>query len=215
MAATISVNLRDYISSSDEWFFLNIGYYYLETVFPQKVPEELLPTKPILILPCYYRFITPDIAGKEKQPPGIAIKMQGNIRVIVDPPIRFRNQRFFEKYYPYEYILIIHSAGFTRIKQDVGRVLSYYYEWLDYHQKNAMQLVPCISLNMFLWELFGHEFLHFALKHIEIPMVSRATEMRCEAEMDSAFYQYFLRNDPIKIQVYEFLKWFYEKSPSF
>jgi uncharacterized protein YdhG (YjbR/CyaY superfamily) len=183
-------------------------------VFPQKVPEDLLPIEPILILPCFYRLITPDIAGKEKQPPGIAIKVPKDVHIIVDPPIRFRNQRFFEKYYPYEYILIINSAGFTRIKREVGRVLSCYYEWLDL-QENAIQLVPCISLNMFLWEFFGHELLHFALKHVEIPKTSKAIEKQCEAEVDRAFYQYFLRDDSTRIQVYEFLKWFYEKSPSF
>lgn len=205
-----ALDYSDCMYPSNRWFFLEVGYYYLESVFPQQVPPELLPAQPILIIPHPRPETKRSWKKQVERQFGIAGKTADNIRIVVDPPIKYQSQIFFKKGYQYEYILIIDSTRLTRIKRDIGKVLLVYYEWLDLN--NLKQILPCISLNMILWDLFGHEFLHFALKHIETPKYSRQIVEQHEAEVDKAFYQYLLPpKDQALIQVYEFLKYFYDE----
>jgi hypothetical protein len=213
-----ALDYSDCMYPSNNWFFLEVGYYYLETVFPSKMPPDLLPPKPILIIPHLHpttKYSWEKEVGRRWALAGRAFE---GIRIIVDPPAQYQSQRFFEKHYQYEYILVIDSTRLTRIKRKVSLILSCYYEWLDL-QENAIQLVPFISLDMILWELFGHEFLHFALKHLGTRNITKLIHEQREVEVDRAFYHYLLppktysKPQP-QIQIYEFLKWFYDERSS-
>lgn len=200
-------------------YFYFIAKFYLDKVFSIQYPFKF--PSPIFIWisdhPCteIWKFETPEELKAAKEHERYVSAVAGKS---IDEPYVFKG--FEDIKYQYGIVLKYLTLSY---KYDASRDINRYakfriwlpdeYEdgWDVIHSVNISphQLVPTITVNMYIWWLVGHEFLHIALGHLDSPLIKfpRYTE-EGEKQVHLTFLKYFAKTKQEK-QVFQFILYDY------
>jgi hypothetical protein len=210
--------------TSNDVFYIETAYYYISQVFQKLIPKELQRPDPLLV------WAIPQIRQKRSwgthKPWGVFHHDEKHYQVYshedsTKPDIIFRHHIKTAPYY--DHLIILPTLRLNHYKLRYNLAYQLYIEWLDTYHKDKPQYVPFVSLNMLLWEIVGHEYLHFILKHDHLTRSETMTDKqvkaiveKAEKEVQIAFINYFIY--PItdktqwarRLQIKNFISWLVE-----